>query len=78
MGRRRRRVIRIVKRTLPKVFSCPRCGVIAVRVSRTGDSDTVACGSCGLKYSYSPPPKKENIDLYNEFVDMFMAGKVGA
>ncbi len=51
--------------------------MIAVRVTHTGDFDTVACGSCGLKYNYSPPPKKEPIDVYNEFVDRFMAGKVG-
>lgn len=75
LGRRRRRVIRVVKRTLPKVYSCPRCGVVAVRVS--GEEGKVACASCGLTYTFSVTPKRDRIDIYNEFVDMFMAGKVG-
>lgn len=77
MGRRRRKVIRVVKRTLPKVFGCPRCGVASVRVvpKNTGVI-TVACGNCQLKLDMPVQGKKEPIDVYNGFVDLFMAGKI--
>ena len=77
LGRRRRRVIRVVKRTLPKVFTCPRCGVISVRVSMKESSALVACGSCGLREDYMISGKKEPIDIYNDFVDRFVAGLAG-
>lgn len=36
----------------------------------------VACGSCGLKQEYPVTGKKESIDIYNQFVDTFMSGKL--
>ncbi|MCZ7397006.1 MAG: hypothetical protein O8C59_00620 [Candidatus Methanoperedens sp.] len=77
MGRRKRRVIRTVKKTLPKVFACPRCGMIAVRVTPVEDSIVrIACGSCNLSLQYDLTVKKEPVDVYNEFVDRFMRGGV--
>lgn len=77
MGRRRRRVIRVVKRTLPKVFSCPRCGMISIKVKvKSGGLATIACGSCGLNLQYNLTSKKEPIDIYNEFVDNYLAGRI--
>ena len=67
-----------MKRTLPKVYACPRCGVIAVRVARKPDGLlSIACGSCGLSQEMPLEGKREPIDLYNEFVDRFMAGRIG-
>lgn len=77
LGRRRRKVIRVVKRTLPKVFSCPNCGVTGVRVHLQGEhSAVIACGNCKLTLNYDYSGRKEAIDIYNEFVDLFMAGKI--
>ncbi|MGC8569002.1 MAG: hypothetical protein ACP5LW_03240 [Nitrososphaeria archaeon] len=76
MTRKKRRVIKPVKRTLPKILRCPRCGAIAVRVMRQSDRWVVVCGSCGLRYE-TPLSPKEYIDIYNEFVDAFNAGKIG-
>ncbi len=77
LGRRRRKVVRIVKRTLPKVYGCPNCGVTAVRVQIQPDKIAlVSCGNCNLKLRYTLTGSKEPIDIYNEFVDQFMAGKI--
>jgi len=77
MGRRRRRVVKVVKRTLPKVFNCPNCGMVSVRVSiKNGENPSVVCGSCGLEWRNSSKAKMEPIDVYNMFVDQFMRGEI--
>ena len=76
LGKRRRRVFRVFKRTLPKIYSCPRCGVVSVRVSIKESTALVACGSCSLKQEYPMIGKKESIDIYNEFIDRFMSESV--
>jgi len=77
LGRRRRKVIRVVKRTLPKVFGCPNCGVTAVKVRVLGPNKAkISCGNCRLTLEYEYSGRKEMIDIYNEFVDQFMAGKI--
>ncbi|MEM1995386.1 MAG: hypothetical protein QXW32_07960 [Nitrososphaerales archaeon] len=77
MGRRRRKVIRVVRRTLPKVFTCPNCGVSGVRVKLKGEHlALISCGNCRLTRDYEFTGRKEVIDIYNEFVDQFMAGKI--
>lgn len=70
MGRRRRRVIRVVKRRLPKVFDCPKCGENSVRVSLEKPGHAVIqCGSCGLRDEFEVPSSMEEIDVYCKFVD---------
>ena len=46
MGRRRRRVVRVPKKRLPKFFSCPKCGKATVRVEIFRDADR-AVAYCG-------------------------------
>jgi transcription elongation factor Elf1 len=80
LGRRRRKVLRVVKRTLPKVFACPQCGMVTIRITSREDvmsQDTVylvACGnpSCGIRRELRYPSRKEEIDVYNTFVDDFV------
>lgn len=83
LGRRRKKVLRVVRRTLPKVFACPRCGMVTVRITSHDDEshDTVflvACGnlSCSLRRELRYPTKRADIDVYNTFVDDF--ARVGA
>ncbi|MEM4312162.1 MAG: hypothetical protein QXX95_07220 [Nitrososphaerales archaeon] len=77
MGRRKRRVIRIVKKTLPKIMLCPKCGVKAVRVLSPKEKKAtefklkVVCGNCNLNKEYIFNRKVEYIDVYNRFVDEF-------
>ena len=77
MGRRRRRVIRIVKKKLPTVFTCPRCGEEAVRVTidkQTGNA-TVLCALCQLKDEFPAHPQAQMIDVYSYFTDRFYGVK---
>jgi transcription elongation factor Elf1 len=77
LGRRRRRVIKIVKKTLPKVYTCPQCGMVSIRVFFKEDNlARIVCGNCGLKHDYSLETKRQPIDIYNEFVDEFMSGRL--
>jgi len=45
-------------------------------VKKQDDKWVVVCGSCGLRYE-KPVTSQEYIDVYNEFVDAFNAGKIG-
>src|SRR5256712_11179061 len=77
MGRRRRRVVRIVKKKLPTVFTCPRCGEEAVRVTidkETGHA-TVLCALCQLKDEFPAHPAAQMIDVYSYFTDRFYGVK---
>ncbi len=77
MGRKRRKVIKIFKRTLPKILACPRCGSISLVVERASEEKVkIKCGTCKLLYEYPVTKKKEDIDVYNEFVDMFNRGEI--
>lgn len=73
-------MLRVGKRSLPKVFSCPRCGVVAMRITSQQDEAShdyitvVACGNANCKlrreFRYSAP--RAEIDVYNTFVDEFV------
>ncbi len=73
MGRRRKRVIRLPRKSLPRVFLCPKCGENAVRVNMGGKDmpATVACGRCGLKAEIQLSPQDQAIDIYCKFTDRF-------
>src|SRR2546428_4339001 len=77
MGRRRRRVVRIVKKKLPTVFTCPRCGEEAVRgtIDKQTDHATVLCALCQLKVEFPAHPAAQMIDAYSYLTDRFYGVK---
>ena len=73
MGRRRRKVIRVQKRKLPKIYLCPKCGRETIRVNflRTQKLATVQCGNCGITDKFDLNPSLQEIDVYCQFTDNF-------
>ena len=73
MGRRRRKVVHIIKRKIPKIFSCPSCGEESVRVdlSRGSRHAIVKCSTCGLKDEFEVSPVDQIVDIYCKFTDVF-------
>jgi len=73
MGRRRRKVIKIPKKKLPKVFLCPNCGRESIKVvlKKSEEKALIQCGSCGLSDVISIKSYFKEVDAYCEFTDKF-------
>jgi transcription elongation factor Elf1 len=71
MGRRRKKVVRIPKKRLPKFFSCPRCGKETVRVEifREEGRAVAGCSSCGLQGEFQVKPAQGEVDVYCMLTD---------
>lgn len=77
MGRRKsKRRIRVrPKRTLPKVFQCPRCGTasVSVAVNKSAATVHVACANCGLAMDFEYREFYHPVDYYAKFLDSYEA-----
>ncbi len=73
MGRRRRRVVKVVKKKLPTVFTCPSCSqdTMKVTMSKGSGKASVQCASCGLKDEVDAPPSFDMVDVYCSFADKY-------
>jgi len=72
MGRRRKKVVHIPKKKLPKFFSCPRCGKETVRVEidrEDGGRSIAQCSSCGLKEEFTIKQAQGEVDVYCMLTD---------
>ncbi|MGA3110820.1 MAG: hypothetical protein ABSE15_02150 [Candidatus Bathyarchaeia archaeon] len=79
MGRRRKKVVHIPKKRLPKFFSCPRCGkeTVKVEISREEGGHAVAqCSGCGLKEEFPIKQAQGEVDVYCMLTDkVYGSGK---
>jgi transcription elongation factor Elf1 len=76
MGRRRKKVVHIPKKKLPKFFSCPRCGKETVRVEiyrEEGGRSIAQCSSCGLKEEFTIKSAQGEVDVYCMLTDRVYA-----
>jgi transcription elongation factor Elf1 len=71
MGRRRKKVVHIPKKRLPKFFSCPKCGkeTVGVEIFREKSHAVAGCSSCGLKEEFQVKPAQGEIDVYCMLTD---------
>ena len=71
MGRRRRKVVRIPRKRLPKFFSCPKCGKKTVRVEIFRDEGraVASCGACGAREEFQVRRAQSEVDVYCMFTD---------
>lgn len=77
MGRRRKKPVKIVRRTLPELYLCPKCGKNTVKatISKNREKAFVICSNCGLNATYSSTPQMGEVDAYCRFVDKFYEGE---
>ena len=71
MGRRRKKVVHIPKKRLPKFFSCPKCGkeTVRVEIQREDGRAVVGCSSCGLQEEFPIKLAQGEVDIYCMFTD---------
>jgi transcription elongation factor Elf1 len=71
-------VVKVVKKKLPSVFTCPQCGeeAIRVRLPQGAGPAIVQCGSCGLKREFQATPSSQIVDIYCMFTDTFYGKEV--
>ena len=84
LGRRRRKVYRPIRKTLPKIFGCPRCGSISVRIVTLKNESNqeyyhIVCGNdkCHLTDNITTSQVPDIIDAYNKFIDDFNKKIIG-
>lgn len=79
MGRRRRRkIVRHVVKSLPKVFPCVVCGrrSVSVNIDRSKSIATVVCSSCGARGEVEVKPYMTIVDAYSSWTDLLYSGKL--
>lgn len=77
MGRRRRKVVKIVRRKLPMLFLCPRCGKNTVKatINNKRSRAFVVCSNCKLNATLPSNPQMSEVDAYCLFVDKYYLGE---
>ena len=64
-------MVRIPRKRLPKIFSCPKCGKETVRVALFRDESRAeaGCSSCGYEEKFQVKPAQSEVDVYCMLTD---------
>lgn len=80
LGRRRRKVVKVPRKVLPRIYSCPKCGEDSIRVVISRDANTakVSCGNekCRILAEVPVAKVEQPVDAYCKFTDLFHSGKL--
>lgn len=73
MGRRRKKILKLPKKTIPKIFVCPSCGEKSIYVKMNKESATaeVRCSKCDINMTVPIIPVDQPVDAYCKFTDRF-------
>ncbi|MCF2139301.1 MAG: hypothetical protein K9W44_04525 [Candidatus Lokiarchaeota archaeon] len=74
MGRRKRKkVVYRPVRTLPKIFTCPKCGhkTMKTNMKFSDDKALVICGHCGEQQEVPKNEISEPVDAFGNFIDIY-------
>lgn len=76
-GRKRKKVVKRVRKAIPKIFTCPNCGekTLGISIDRTEGNATAKCGRCSIEYIVKVSRVEEAVDAYGKFVDKYYGGE---
>ncbi len=76
-GRKRKKVVKKVKKTIPKIFVCPNCGGKSLAISINKDEEKeeriaiVKCGRCNISDTIKVVNIEDIVDAYGKFIDKY-------
>lgn len=75
---RRRREAKVVRKVIPKIFPCPKCGIQAVSViqDKVLGKVRIICGNCGLSTELEYVRNMDKVDYFNRFADRYHYGEI--
>jgi transcription elongation factor Elf1 len=76
LARKHRRRVKKYRRSLPKYYPCPNCGVIGIAPELDGAIGRVSCATCGFKMEIPIKRYSEAIDVYNNVCDRYHAKRL--
>ncbi len=75
MGRRRRKkIVKIYRPKIPKIFTCPVCGSksLNIIVDKKKMTAKARCPNCGLEWETNIKSYEEKIDIYHRLFDEYI------
>lgn len=72
-GRKRKKVIRRMKKSIPKIFACPSCGekTLGIDIDREAGTATIKCGRCNIEEVIIISAVEQAIDAYGKYIDRY-------
>jgi transcription elongation factor Elf1 len=76
-GRKRKKVVKKVKKTIPKIFVCPNCGGKSLTISINKDEEKggrvaiIKCGRCNISDTIEVANIEDTVDAYGKFIDRY-------